>query len=135
MLKKIEYKSTAPGCAEIFVNGFKLSGVSAFNFDHQVDSVPEVHITLRPLAANISQLADLHLAFDISSLKDAVDALKLYAQIDDGFVDAAALALLEAGGAEDFDHAKIVFTDFIDALDLTAEVTHGDCGQDYCNLN
>lgn len=87
MLKSFEYKGTSPSCADIFVNGFKLDGVTAVDFNHEVAAVPEVIVHLAPMAVNINQLVDLHLAFDLNDVSEAVECIRLYARIDENFRD------------------------------------------------
>lgn len=96
MLKKFEYRGTAPSAAEIYVNDMKLDGVTEVNFDHQIAmEVPEAIVHLAPFKANINQLADLHLAFDPQSAEDAIKVLALFVKLDDEYYNKARTALHE----------------------------------------
>lgn len=85
MLKKIEYTVTEPNKAEITANDIPIHGVTDFEFRKEVGSLPEAILHLTPLSAHITELADMKLALDSNSPKEAAKCLKLYAQLDDEF--------------------------------------------------
>lgn len=70
----------------IAINGIKIPSVKEINYHTEPDSIPQCSITLDS-AFEFNGDADVKFEFSIESLKQAVECIKFYAEMDDHVYD------------------------------------------------
>lgn len=85
---RIRIQETQVGRTEITLDGEVLKGVTHIGYDHAVDGLPEVTITMYPSFA-LEQLCKVTVDIPVDTLDQALQCIAFYGQLDENFRKAA----------------------------------------------
>ena len=73
------------GRAEVYVDDIRIKGVTRLATLHEVDSIPEVDMTIHPSVIDTEALSKLHLHVDVEDLRSAIKCIQLELKLNDDF--------------------------------------------------